>query len=313
VTALTIKASPADIYHLKREGAKLVASKEEVTVDKKICTISGEIDDSLFNAITGTGEQEELAIAFADIFAWDIDFRHALQKGDRCKIIFEKYYVDAEFVRYGRILAAEYINQDKIHRAIFFRDPKGLGTYYTPEGNSLRRSFLRSPLRLTRVSSRYSFRRFHPILKEFRPHLGVDFSAPSGTPVWSVGDGTVTWTGRKNGNGNTVTIRHLFGYETMYNHLSRYGRGIRIGQRVRQKDIIGYVGTTGLSTGPHLDYRMSKNGTFINPLKSSFPQGFPVESAYRPAFAAVAQQMVSSLDKEFSSPLTTVARFQLLQ
>lgn len=313
ILTLTIKASPLDIYHLKRAGQKLVASQEEVYLDKKTVTISGEIDCSLFSAIADVGEKDELALKFADIFAWDIDFRHDLQKGDRFKIVFEKYFTENEFIRYGKILAAEYGSQDKIHRAIYFKDPEGCEDYYTPEGNSLRRSFIRSPLRFTRISSGYSYRRFHPILKKFRPHLGVDFSAPSGTLVWAVADGVVTWKGWKNGNGNTVTIRHPLGYETTYNHLSCYAKVINVGKRVKQKDTIGFVGTTGLSTGPHLDYRMKKNGKNINPLTEKFPPGFPVDQAYRTAFLAVSQQMLASLEKEPSLSHKAVARFQLLQ
>ena len=258
LVSLIFKTSPIDIYRLTKDGQKLAPSKDTIILDKRIVVVSGEIENSLFGALSDAGEKDQLAIIFAELFAWDIDFRHDLRKGDRFRVILEKCYKDEEFIHYGTIQAAEYINQGKVHRAIYFKDPEGREDYFAPEGTSLRRSFLRSPLRFTRISSGYSCRRFHPVLKRRMPHLGIDFAAPTGTPVRAVGDGAVTRRGWKNGNGNMVSIRHPNGYETMYNHLSRFGKNITVGRRVQQEDIIGYVGTTGLSTGPHLDYRMKK-------------------------------------------------------
>jgi len=306
---LMIKTGPVNIYQLRQEKEELIASKDEILLNKNITAISGVIEHSLFEAVADAGEKDLLAIAFADIFAWDIDFRHDLRQGDRFKIVFEKCYHDDKFVQNGKILAAEYISRQKTHQAIFFKDPEGAEDYYTPEGNSLRRSFLRSPLRFSRISSGYSHRRFHPILKRYKPHLGIDFAAPAGTPVWTVADGVVIKKGWKNGNGNMVTIRHPNGYETMYNHLSRYGKGIKVGKRVKQKDIIGYVGTTGLSTGPHLDYRMKKNSVFINPLKEKFSPGFPVKKIYRENFFGIFQQMTALFNKEDLPPEKLAARF----
>ncbi|MBW1679771.1 MAG: M23 family metallopeptidase [Deltaproteobacteria bacterium] len=310
---MTFETSPVSIYRLCQEGQKLVASKEEIILDKKMVKISGMIESSLFGALTDAGEQDQLAINFAEFFAWDIDFNRDLRKGDQFKIIFEKYYKDDNFIRYGKVLAAEYCNRRNIYQAIYFKDPEGREDYYNPEGNSLRRSFLRSPLRFTRISSGYSYRRLHPILKRYKPHLGIDLAAPAGTPVWAVADGVVTRKGWKNGNGNMVSIRHPNGYETMYNHLSRYGKDIKTGARVKQKDIIGYVGTTGLSTGPHLDYRLKKNGKFINPLKEKFPPGFPVNKTYRKSFLEVSQQMMALLDEKDSPSQKMVASLQSIK
>lgn len=307
--SLVFKTSPIDIYRLTKDGPRLVPSKDAVMLDERVVIVSGEIERSLFGALADAGENDRLAITFAEIFAWEIDFRHDLRKGDRFQIIVEKIYKDEDFIRYGTIQAAEYVNQDRVYRAIYFKDPEGRGDYFTSEGISLRRSFLRSPLRFTRISSEYSPRRFHPILKRHLPHLGIDFAAPTGTPVLAVGDGVVTRRGWKDGNGNMVVIRHPNGYETMYNHLSRFGKNITIGRQVRQKDIIGYVGTTGLSTGAHLDYRMKKNGRFINPLKEEFPPGFPVNKAYQSAFSEVSRQMTALLDGEVSRPQKMVAGF----
>ena len=295
---LTIKTDLVNIYHLTKEGKEILPSKDKVFLSKRITKISGVIEDSLFSAITKAGEADQLAIDFAEIFAWDIDFRHDLQKDDQFTLIVEKYFKDDQLFCYGKIKAAEYKNQSKVYRAIYFKDPKGQEGYYTPEGIALRRSFLRAPLKFTRVSSGYSYRRFHPILKRNRPHLGIDFAAPQGTPILAVGDGVVVERGWKSGNGNTVRIRHPLGYETMYNHLSGFGRTISVGKRVQQKDIIGYVGTTGLSTGPHLDYRMKKNGSFVNPLQEKFPSGFPVDKAYRNLFVEISQKIIAQLEEK---------------
>lgn len=297
----TIRTSPVDIFSLSHDEGQFLATKEEVTVEKKIRKVSGVVDHSLFGAIAAAKEKDQLAIQFADIFAWDIDFRYDLREGDQFTIIFEKYYKDGSFIRYGKILAAEYRNDKRTHQAVYYQDSECREDYFTPSGRSLRRSFMRSPLRFTRISSGYSRQRLHPILRKYRPHLGVDFAAPTGTPVWAVGDGVVIYKGWKNGNGNTVSIRHPNGYETMYNHLSRYGKGIKKGKHVRQKDIIGYVGSTGLSTGPHLDYRMSKNGRFINPLKEKFPLGTPVPAASREAFQQLSKEMLALLGDEYDA------------
>jgi len=304
---LILKVNRVNIYSLKKEGEKLLPAKETVLLHKKVVRLSGIIEDSFFGAINKLGENDQLAIDFAEIFAWDIDFRHDLQRGDQFTIIVEKYYAGEEFIGYGKIKAAEYNNQEKIYRAIYFKDPEGREGYFTPEGISVKKSFLRAPLKFNRISSGYSFSRFHPILRENRPHLGIDFAAPSGTPVFAVADGIVVEKGWKNGNGNMIRIRHPLGYETMYNHLSRFGKNIRTGSRVKQMEVIGFVGTTGLSTGPHLDYRMKKNGKFVNPLLEKFPPGFPVAKEYQNLFNQVAQHMLAQLEGQEFSPLEKVA------
>ncbi|HNR13062.1 MAG TPA: M23 family metallopeptidase [Thermodesulfobacteriota bacterium] len=310
LVSCTIIRGPVDVFTLCHNGENLVASKEAIALEQRVVQVQGTIKDSVFGAVLDAGEREQLAIKLADIFAWDIDFRHDLHRDDKFTIILEKYYKDDELVCYGNILAVEFKTQQRVHRAIFFRNVDGHEDYYTPEGYSIRRCFLRSPLRFTRISSGYSKQRFHPILKTYRPHLGVDFAAPTGTPVWAVADGVVTFKGWKSGNGNTVTIRHPGGYETMYNHLSRYGKNISRGTSVRQKDIIGYVGTTGLSTGPHLDYRMKKNGVFINPLQEKFPFGMPIPEGSRQVFLQLSKQMIACLesDKIPSSVMMAEAR-----
>jgi murein DD-endopeptidase MepM/ murein hydrolase activator NlpD len=209
-------------------------------------------------------------------------------------MIVEKVFTEGRFVKYGRILAAEYESEGRTHTGIYFRDRDG-GGYYTPSGESLRRAFLKSPLEFTRISSTFSRGRRHPILGGVRPHLAVDYAAPTGTPVWAVADGTVEFVGYKGGNGNTVIIRHRANFKTMYNHLSRFGKSIRAGTGVRQRQVIGYVGSTGLSTGPHLDYRVIKDGRFVNPLTQSFLPGLPIAAPSRGDFAETRDALLTQL------------------
>ena len=210
-------------------------------------------------------------------------------------MLLEKVYTGDEFVRYGRILVAEYEEVGgKVHTGIYFRDGAESG-YFTPAGESLRRSFLKSPLEFTRITSRFSYARRHPILGGLRPHLAVDYAAPLGTPVFSVADGVVDSAGWRGGNGNTVTIRHRSSFKTMYNHLSRFAKGVHAGARVTQRQVIGFVGSTGLSTGLHLDYRVMKDGRFVNPLKQVFLPGKPISSASRQAFVAARDSRLHQL------------------
>ena len=243
----------------------------------------GVITSSLFGAVSDAGEEDQLALDLAEIFAWDVDFNTELQKGDTFRVAVDKLYLDGRFVRYGRIASAELVRGPRIVRAMWFDSRNGAG-YYTPEGNPLRKAFLRSPLKFSRISSGFTHARFHPVLKRMRPHLGVDYAAPVGTPVRASGGGTVTLAGWSGGYGKTVKIRHPNGYETLYGHLSRIA--VKKGQRVEQADVIGAVGTTGLSTGPHLDYRMIKDGVHVNPLKLKSPPAEPILSAERAAFDA---------------------------
>jgi murein DD-endopeptidase MepM/ murein hydrolase activator NlpD len=256
--------------------------------------VAGALEANLFDSMDGLGEQAQLVLDFAEIFAWDFDFASDSQPGDRFRMLVEKLYTGEQFVRYGRILAAEYESEGTTHTGIYFRDGER-GGYYTPGGESLRRAFLKSPLEFSRISSRYSFGRRHPVLGGVRPHLAVDYAAPHGTPVWAVADGTVEFAGWKGGNGNAVMLRHRANFKTMYNHLSRFGKGIRRGAQVKQRQVIGYVGSTGLSTGPHLDYRVIKDGRFVNPLKETFVPGKPISPASRPAFVEAQDSLLGQL------------------
>jgi murein DD-endopeptidase MepM/ murein hydrolase activator NlpD len=219
-------------------------------------------------------------------------------------MLVEKVSTNGQFVKYGRILAAQYESEGRTHAGVFFTDKEGSG-YYTPTGESLRRAFLKSPLEFTRISSTFSFGRRHPILGGVRPHLAVDYAAPQGTPVWSVADGVVEAAGWSGGNGNMVIVRHRANFKTMYNHLSGFGKGIRTGAPVRQRQVVGYVGMTGLATGPHLDYRIIKDGQFVNPLKQTFLPGKPISPPSRAAFAETRDSLFAQLR---AAPATGVGR-----
>jgi murein DD-endopeptidase MepM/ murein hydrolase activator NlpD len=242
---------------------------------------------SLFAAIDATGEGPELTLAMAQIFAGEIDFNTGLQPGDRFGLVFEKFTREARPATYGAIEAAEFENDGRVLRAIRFVPPGGQPAYYDEQGRSLRRFFLASPLKFEpRITSGFSRGRFHPVLKTNRPHLGVDYGAPVGAPVVAVAAGTVVSATYDAANGRMVRLRHSGGYETYYLHLSAFAAGIRAGARVNQGDVIGRVGATGLATGPHLDYRVRKNGVFVNPVieHRNMPPGEPVPAAARAAF-----------------------------
>jgi murein DD-endopeptidase MepM/ murein hydrolase activator NlpD len=277
------RQSPIDIVDAWRSEEAWIAARREVPVDRRTVMVSGVLERNLFESIEAQGEQAQLVLDFAEIFAWDFDFHADSQPGDRFRMLVEKVFTGGQFVKYGRILAAEYESEGLVHTGIYFQDKEASG-YYTPAGESLRRAFLKSPLEFTRISSGYSRGRPHPILGGVRPHLAIDYAAPQGTPVWAVADGSVEFAGWAGGNGYSLTVRHRANFKTMYNHLSRFGKGIRAGAVVKQRQVIGYVGSTGLSTGPHLDYRVIKDGRFVNPLTQKFLPGRPISPASRAVF-----------------------------
>jgi len=275
----------------RREG-QLEAEIQRRSYDTRIETAAGTITSSLFETISASDERDQLALELADIFAWDIDFNTEIQQGDSFRVALEKLYLEGHFARYGRILAAEFVRGERQLLAVFFETEDGKG-YYAADGTPLRKAFLRSPLRFSRISSRFSRRRFHPILKTVRPHLGVDYAAPSGTPVRAAGKGRVTLAGWSGGYGKAVKIRHANGFETLYGHLSRIE--VRKGQRVVQGARIGTVGKTGLATGPHLDYRMTRNATFVNPLTVQSPPAESLRPDQLQQFLSVSGERLSLL------------------
>lgn len=241
------------------------ASRSELPHEVRVSRVTGTIESSLYEDGTRAGADPQTVMALSDIFAWDVDFASDIQKGDSFNILTEVLYVEGRPVKTGKILGAEMVNGGKKYTAIYFEGGGG-ASYYDAEGRSLRRTLLKSPLRFRRITSRFTNSRFHPILKRYRPHHGIDYGAPTGTPVESAGAGKVTFAGWKNGYGNFIEIRHNNNYSTGYGHLSRINRGVRAGAKIDQGEVIGFVGSTGISTGPHLHYEVRLGKTLINPL-----------------------------------------------
>lgn len=273
---LSYQIDPERILSVVLEDGAYHAEVQTIPSTTETDGVSGKVQGSLFEAVTRAGESPELAMRIADIFSWDLDFYTDPRPGDTFRVVVEKKKVaTGQTIAYGKILAAEYDNDGQHYRAVLFHDPSGAPAYYTPDGKSLKKAFLHSPLKFAAViTSHFSYSRFHPILKVYRPHLGTDYAAPIGTPVQTIGDGRVIFAGRKGEDGNLVKIQHSNGYVTYYMHLSRIL--VRDGQHVAQGQRIGLVGMTGLATGPHLDFRIERNGQFMNFERLPLPPSEPV-------------------------------------
>lgn len=273
--------SGLNIYEVnKNSSGELVALGKKISLKKSVLGISGEIKTTLWSAMYEKEVSAETILEFVDIFAWQIDFLTETRRGDTYSLVWEKYTNGEKNKGKSKILIARYCGEEtKKHNAVSFKDG-----YYDLKGRSLQKQFLRAPLNYRRISSYFSRRRFHPILRYWRPHLGIDYAAPIGTPVASIGDGTVIFKGRKGGYGRFIKIRHNSVYITTYGHLWRYAKKIRKGTKVKQGQVIGYVGSSGLSTGPHLDFRMIKNGKCVNFLRLKFPSKKKISLNHRAEF-----------------------------
>jgi murein DD-endopeptidase MepM/ murein hydrolase activator NlpD len=290
--------NPFKYYVVESTGhGQFAVYYKEKPLEKTVVGEKMEINSSLWETVVASGESPEVAMKIADIFSWQVDFFTELRKGDIFRIIWEKYQVEGSKEAIdGRILAAQYEGKEGANlTAIFFEDKNGNQDYYSPQGQSLRRQFLRAPLNYRRISSYFSYNRFHPILGYYRPHMGIDYAAPIGTPVVSIGDGTVAFKGYKGGNGNLVIIRHNSIYTTTYGHLSKFASGVKEGGRVSQGQVIGYVGKTGLATGPHLDFRVKKYGQFVNFLNLKLPAAGKLETGYMGEFHRIEKERLSQL------------------
>ncbi len=279
-----------------------LVNKIDHPLEKRITTFQGSIKTTLYEAMTSSGELPELVLSFADIFSYEIDFLTDPRINDIFSVVYEKYYANGKFIKNGQILAARYINSGQEHLAIFFEEPSGHKDYYSANGKSLRKAFLRSPLNYRRISSFFTRRRWHPILKIYRPHLGIDYSAPIGTPVATIGDGTVIFAGWEGGFGRFIKIRHPNGYTSTYGHLSKYAKGIRSGTRVARGQVIGYVGSSGLSTGPHLDFRLMQGRQFINFLALKLPEASSIPSQSMAQFEQVKKERLRLLSQNLQTP-----------
>ncbi len=277
------------------------AFRLDARVTRRVSRMAGVVSSSLYEAVQDLGEVSQVASDFAAIFAWDLDFSRAVQAGDEFRVLYERNYVsegDREiYLGPGRILAASYSGAAGDLYAVYFQSREGRGSYYRPDGRSVQRRFLVAPLNYSRISSSFSARRFHPILKVNRPHRGIDYAAPSGTPVWAVADGEVIYKGWAGASGRLVKIRHYNGYVSSYAHLSRFAVGLAVGQPVLQKQRIGYVGQSGLATGPHVCFRVQQNGRYVNPVSIDTPTAEPISGRDWPAFVAARDARLARLGR----------------
>lgn len=275
--------------------------------ETRIAFSEGRIDSSLFAAAARSGLPDATIMSLANIFQWDIDFVHDIRPGDSFHVLYEERWLDGEKIGTGAIVAAEFSNRGRVHRAVRYTAGDGHTNYFTPEGNSMRRAFLRAPVEFSRISSNFNLRRLHPIHNRVAPHRGIDYAAPTGTPVMAAGDGVVVTAATHHANGNYVIIRHGEQYQTKYLHLHRFGRGVRSGARVRQGQIIGYVGMTGWATGPHLHYEFLVNGVHQNPRTVNLPQAEPIAKSERERFLASTRALIAALAEQRSDEQIAMA------
>ncbi len=266
---------------------------------------SATIVNSLFGATDDAGTPDQIALQIAEIFSGEIDFHEDLRSGDKFNVIYEAFYNAGEMMKTGNVLAVEFVNKGKTYQAIHFADAEGKFAYYTPEGKNLHKSFLRSPLEFTRISSSFSAGRFHPILQHIRAHQGVDFAAPTGTRIKASGEGVVDFVGRKGGYGNVIVLKHPHSISTVYGHLSGFATGLRKGLHVAQNDIIGYVGMTGLATGPHLHYEFLVGKAHRDPMTVALPTSIPIDAKYKNAFDALSLDYMAKIEMLNHSQVAT--------
>ena len=307
LVALTFRTGADDAFAVERAGDGFRATTATASADVRTVLRSGEIRTSLFGAADAAGIPDAVTIALAEVFAGDIDFHHDLQRGDRFTVVYEERYVDGEATGTGRIVAAEFVNRGQTLRAFLWRDDDGRDAYYTEEGRNARNAFLRSPMEFSRITSGFSLARFHPVLQQWRAHQGVDYAAPTGTPVRATADGIVTAAGWQGGYGNAIFLRHQGSYSTVYGHLSKIAPVVKAGARVRQGDTIGFVGMTGWATGPHLHYEFRIAGEARNPLTVAMPVAEPIVPERLPAFRAAIAPHADTLALARALPGTALA------
>ena len=285
-----------NLLAVDRNDNGFAVEEEPARLEQRVLMKSAEIRNSLYGATDAAGLPDAVATQIADIFSTDIDFHRDLRKGDRFSVVYEVLYHRGEAVKTGHVLAAEFINQGKAYQAVYFNYAENQGAYYTPDGRNLRKQFLRSPLEFSRITSGFTQARFHPLLQTWRAHKGIDYGAPSGTRVKATGDGEVEFVGRQGGYGNVVVLRHQSKYTTWYGHLSGFANGMRKGKRVAQGEVIGYVGATGLATGPHLHYEFRIGGVNQNPLRVAMPEAPPITLEQKPKFVKNTKLYAQRLD-----------------
>lgn len=301
--ALTRQINVTQTLAVKRGSDGFVAEIIENPVEIVIARKRGVITSSLFEAADEAGISNQTTMAVANIFGWDVDFVLDIRDGDAFIVVYEQLWQDGAFVRDGEVIAAEFVNDGRTYRAVRYTLPDGRSEYFTPDGRSMRKTFLRAPVEFSRISSRFNPRRRHPVLNTIRAHKGVDYAAPSGTPVRAAGDGRIHFRGRQGGYGNAVVIEHGGSITTLYGHLSRFAKGAGNGQRVRQGQVIGYVGRTGLASGPHLHYEYRVNGVHRNPQTVKLGDAQPIAAELLVDFTARTRPLLAELDLINRGPL----------
>jgi murein DD-endopeptidase MepM/ murein hydrolase activator NlpD len=307
IQELTRKVSETQTLDIVRQDAGFEAKLINNPVETRLRTATATIDSSLFQAAEAANISDTVALKLANVFAWDIDFVLDIRDGDRFTAVYEQIYQDGKYLRDGEVLAAEFVNNGKVYRAVRFVSDNGNAGYYTPSGAAMRKAFLRAPLDFTRVSSAFNPHRMHPILNTIRGHMGTDYAAPTGTPVHAAGDGHVSFAGWRGGYGNAVLLAHGGNISTLYGHMSRFARNIRVGTRVQQGDVIGFVGMTGLATGPHLHYEYLMNGVHRNPQTVGLPGAEPLRADALQKFHAMAAPLLAGLSPQSGDAATAAA------
>ena len=295
LVALRLTQSRTRSIESRFEGDRWHTRQIEEQVGTRLQHANGVIEDSLFISGSKAGLSDNTIMQLAGIFGWDIDFALDIRKGDRFSVIYEGKYLDGEKIGDGNIIAAEFINQGNRYQAVRYTAADNTTDYYAPDGRSMRKAFLRTPVKFSRISSRFTRKRWHPVLNKWRSHKGVDYAAPRGTPVKATSDGTVAYKGRKGGYGKAIFINNGKTYTTVYGHLNSYAKNIRKRSRVKQGQIIGYVGSTGLATGPHLHYELRINGVHRNPLTAKLPKARPIAKQYRQDFRQSTKPLLARL------------------
>ncbi len=305
---LTYSTGPLDTLKFERNGDNFEAEQVTAVPERTLAYKHGTIDHSLFIASQRAGLSDALTMRLAQIFQWDVDFVLDIRPGDAFYVVFEELYHNGEFIGHGEILAADFVNQGEHFRAVQYTDTDGEQDYYAPDGNSMRKAFLRAPVEFSRISSNFNLRRVHPLWKTARPHRGIDYAAPTGTPILAAGDGKVKVASRTEANGNYVVIQHGEQFVTKYLHLSKFGRSVRSGTKVKQGQVIGYVGATGWATGPHLHYEFLVNGVHKNPRTVSLPDAAPIGQQELPRFKTQIAQYAALLDNYKNQVSVALAR-----
>ena len=305
IKELTRKVSETQTLKVVRENAGFTAKIIDSPVETRIRTAAATIDSSLFQAAGAADISDTVALKLANVFAWDIDFVLEIREGDRFTVVYEQIYQNGKYLRDGEVLAAEFINAGKVYRAVrFVADDSRSAGYYTPDGLAVRKALLRAPVDFTRVSSVFNPHRMHPILNRIRGHMGTDYAAPTGTPVHAAGDARVSFAGQRGGYGNALVLAHTNSVSTLYGHMSRFAKYIRVGTHVQQGDVIGYVGMTGLATGPHLHYEYLVNGVHKNPQTVQLPGAEPLHADMLQKFHTLAAPLLADLSPQHTYPST---------